>query len=74
MNKDGRSPFRVMCDMWGVDKAIQKAKAIGLEVSEEEIAEQRAEDARFIESISAAIKAVKETVEDEQGTVGGIHD
>ena len=36
-NMTDHSPFRVMCDMWGVDVALKKAKQFGLEVTEEEI-------------------------------------
>lgn len=32
-----RDAFRVMCEMWGVETAVKKAKEFGIHVSQEEI-------------------------------------
>ena len=40
-------PFRVMCEMWGVETAIKKAKQLGIQVPQEAIEEQRAKDERM---------------------------
>ena len=39
MNDKDRSPFLVMCDIWGVDIALKKAKEIGISLTDEEVKE-----------------------------------
>lgn len=36
-----RNAFRVMCDMWGVEIAMKKAKEFGIKVSQAEIDAQK---------------------------------
>ena len=36
-----RDAFRVMCDMWGVETAVEKAKEFGIKVSQTEIDAQK---------------------------------
>lgn len=36
-----RDAFRVMCDMWGVETAMEKAKEFGIHVSQEDIDAQK---------------------------------
>lgn len=36
-----RDVFRVMCEMWGVDTAMEKAKEFGIHVSQEDIDAQK---------------------------------
>ena len=54
-----RSPFRVMCDMWGVDVALKKAKQFGLEVTEEEIQAEEKKYRNAINDLSALIRSIK---------------
>ena len=51
-----RNPFRVMCAMWGVERAVRIAKQIGLDVPEKEVAEQMAHDREFMSNVIHAIK------------------
>lgn len=46
MDKIGDAQFRVMCDMWGVDRAIEAAKCMGMTPTQEQIeAEKQKENA-----------------------------
>ena len=47
MSEREHAPFRVMCEMWGVETAIKKAKQLGIQVPQEAIEEQRAKDERM---------------------------
>lgn len=47
MRKREKMPFRVMCEMWGVETAIKKAKQLGIPVPQEVIEEQREKDERM---------------------------
>ena len=55
-----RSPFRVMCDMWGVDVALKKAKQFGLEVTEEEIQAEKKKNTDTMNALSEMIHAIRE--------------
>lgn len=41
MDKIGDAQFRVMCDMWDVDGAIEAAKEMGMAPTQEQIAEAK---------------------------------
>ena len=46
--------FRVMCDMWGVETAVEKAKEIGIKVSQEEIdAQKKTQQQKFQNALRA---------------------
>ena len=47
-----RSPFRVMCQMWGVEKAGEKCREMGITVPEDAAREQEEQD-------QAALTALK---------------
>lgn len=60
MNEREQGVFRVMCEMWGIETAIKKAKQLGIPVPQEAIEEQRAKDERmknlwkdFLDAVSA---------------------
>lgn len=55
-----RSPFRVMCGMWGVDVALKKAKQFGLEVTEEEIQAEKKKNTDTMNALSKMIHAIRE--------------
>lgn len=55
-----RSPFRVMCDMWGVDVALEKAKLFGLKVSEEEIQAEKKKEDGFYNALSEMFHTIRE--------------
>lgn len=55
-----RSPFRVMCDMWGVDVALKKAKQFGLKVAEEEIQAEKKKSTDAMNALSELIHAIRE--------------
>lgn len=57
-----RDPFRVMCDMWGVEIAIKKAKEFGIDVSQKEIDAQRQKDKK---SLGEALDALNNLLRDE---------
>lgn len=43
-----RDAFRVMCEMWGVETAVEKAKEFGIDVSQEEIdAQKKTQEQKF---------------------------
>lgn len=52
-----RDPFRVMCDMWGVEIAMKKAKEFGIDVSQEEINAQRQKDKKHREEALEALNS-----------------
>ena len=60
MRKREKMPFRVMCEMWGVETAIKKAKQLGIPVPQEAIEEQRAKDERMKNEWKAFLDAVNE--------------
>lgn len=60
MSERENAPFRVMCEMWGVETAIKKAKQLGIQVPQEAIEEQRAKDERMKNAWKAFLDAVNE--------------
>lgn len=54
------SPFRVMCDMWGVDVALKKAKQFDLEVTEEEIQDEKRKSTDAMNALSEIIRTIRE--------------
>lgn len=40
-NKIGNPQFHVMCEMWGVDNAIEAVKRMGMSVTKEQIRKER---------------------------------
>lgn len=54
------APFRVMCEMWGIETAIKKAKHLGIPVPQEAIEEQRAKDERMKNLWKAFLDSVNE--------------
>ena len=55
-----RSPFRVMCAMWGLDIALDKARQYGIEVTEEEINAETKKQRDAMNGLSAMIRSIKE--------------
>lgn len=55
-------PFRVMCNMWGVETAVKKAKEFGIDVSQEEIDAQRQKDKK---TLGEALDALKNLLKNE---------
>ena len=49
------SAFRVMCLMWGKEIALKKCKEFGIEVSEDELREQEAQEERLKKTTSELI-------------------
>ena len=60
MSEKQNAPFRVMCEMWGVETAIKKAKQLGIPVPQEEIEKQRAKYERMKNAWKAFLDAVNE--------------
>ena len=60
MRKREKMPFRVMCDIWGFETAIKKAKQLGIPVPQEAIEEQRAKDERMKNAWKAFLDSVNE--------------
>lgn len=56
MNKIGDRQFRAMCEMWGVDRAIQATKNMGMKVSKEQIEEARRKEKEQKERLLSAFK------------------
>ena len=52
-----RDPFRVMCDMWGTERAIEKAKEFGIPISQEVLDEQERKKKAFDEIWKSLLKA-----------------
>ncbi|MBR6705292.1 MAG: hypothetical protein IKI84_01250 [Clostridia bacterium] len=51
-----RDAFRVMCNMWGVDTAVEKAKEFGIHVSQGEIDTQRQKDKKALDALKNLLK------------------
>lgn len=60
MSERENAPFRVMCEIWGIEIAIKKAKQLGIQVPQEAIEEQRAKDERMKNAWKAFLDAVNE--------------
>lgn len=60
MSKREHDPFRVMCEIWGIETAIRKAKELGIPVPKEVIEEQRAQDERMKNLWKALLDSVNE--------------
>ena len=56
MNNVGTPQFRVMCDMWGIDKALQCLKRMGMTATQEQIDEVRAKEAETQERWNNVVK------------------
>lgn len=52
---DKRSAFRVMCLMWGKEIALKKCREFGIEVTEDELREQEAQEERLKKATSELI-------------------
>ena len=50
-----RSAFRVMCLMWGKEIALKKCREFGIDVTEDELREQEAQEKRLREATSELI-------------------
>lgn len=59
MDKIGDAQFRVMCDMWGVDDAIEAAKRMGMEPTEKQIKMGRERQKAIKDSWANAFKGTK---------------
>ena len=55
-----RDPFRVMCDMWGVETAVKKAKEFGIDIFQEEIDAQRQKDKKVLDALKELCKKEEE--------------
>lgn len=60
MSEREHAPFCVMCEMWGIETAIKKAKQLGIPVPQEAIEEQRAKDERMKNAWKSFLNAVNE--------------
>ena len=58
-----RSPFRVMCNLCGVDTAIKKCREMGVSVTEEEIETEREKIGKLMETLSAFVRSCVESKE-----------
>lgn len=52
-----RDPFRVMCDMWGTERAKEKAKEFGIPIRQEVLDEQERKKKAFDDIWKSLIKA-----------------
>lgn len=55
-------PFRVMCDMWGIETAVEKAKKFGIDISQKEIDAQCQKDKKALDASISYIKSMKKRV------------
>ncbi len=60
-----RSPFRVMCKMWGVKKAIDKCREMGIPVTEDELREQEEADRAIRSALRGLANRMKEADDDD---------
>lgn len=60
MSERENAPFRIMCEMWGIETAIKKAKKLGILVPQEAIDEQREKEERMRNAWKAFLDAVNE--------------
>ena len=60
MSEREHAPFCVMCEMWGIETAIKKAKQLGIPVPQEAIEEQQEKDERMKNAWKAFLDAVNE--------------
>lgn len=53
MNRIGDAQFHVMCEMWGVDRAIESAGNMGFKPSKEQIETERVKEVETIKKWDA---------------------
>lgn len=54
-----RSPFLVMCDMWGLDAALKKARQFGLNVTEKEVDEAKQKEKKIADGLHDLARAFR---------------
>ena len=57
-DKIGDAQFRVMCGMWGVERAIEAANGFGLNPTQEQIDAARAKQDALLEKWDALVKGM----------------
>lgn len=58
MDRVGDAQFRVMCKMWGVERAIEAANAFGLNPTQEQIDAMLAKQDALLEKADAVLKGM----------------
>ncbi len=66
-DKIGDAQFRVMCGMWGVERAIEAANAFGLNPTQEQIDAMRAKEDALLEKLDAIMKGMLKNDGERQG-------
>lgn len=61
-----RDAFRVMCEMWGVETAIEKAKEFGIDVSQEEIDAQKKTQEQKFQNARRVLGALRNEVKEKK--------
>lgn len=63
---NGNPPFRVMCDMWGAERAIEVCNAMGVKISKEEKEEALRKEELWLKKREEAVVNLMRTMEGKQ--------
>lgn len=58
------SPFLAMCDMWGLETALEKARQFGLNVTEEEVKEAKRKEKKIADCLKDSVRAIRKKNDD----------
>ena len=58
MVKIGSAHFHVMCEMWGVDQAIEAAKNMGMKATRKQIEMERVREAEVLKRAKDAVTEI----------------
>lgn len=67
MDRIGDAQFSVMCEMWGVERAIEAANGFGLNPTQEQIDAARAKQDALLEKLDAVVKGMLKNDGERQG-------
>ena len=60
MVKIGNAQFRIMCEIWGVDQAIEAAKGMGMKPTQKQIATEREREAEQQKRVNDVLAGIME--------------
>ena len=66
MVKIGSAQFHIMCEMWGVDRAIEAAKGMGMKVMQKQIATEREKEKAVFRRAQDSIASIMRGGQNEQ--------
>ena len=66
MIKIGSAQFHIMCEIWGVDRAIEAAKNMGMKATQKQIATEREREKEVFRRAQDSIASIMRGGQNEQ--------